>query len=202
VLLAEDVDLVPGLLELCEVVQNVGALSSPSLKYDAKLFSIILLGRGLEHALQGLPHFVGGGTTFSVYIQLVGDIVGDAHLSTGVIILLRTGSTRILSRIGAWKSAVNVFLDVDHLDQVVHETRPGSPVARFGVKGFFHFGTRQASRNGNASNSRHIGQHLRLSIGRHRSPRVAQVPRLSRSTGAWRSLPAFRIGMVHSEVDQ
>ena len=43
VLLAEDVDLVPDLLELHEMVQNIGALSSPSLKDDAKLLSIVLL---------------------------------------------------------------------------------------------------------------------------------------------------------------
>jgi len=42
-LLAENVDLIPGLLELYEVVQNVGALSSPSLKDNTKLFSVVLL---------------------------------------------------------------------------------------------------------------------------------------------------------------
>ena len=173
VLFAKDVDLVPGLLELHEVVQNVGALSSPSLKDNAKLLSIVLLRRGLEHALQGLPHFVSGGTALSMNVELVGDIVGDAHLGTGVVVLPRTSPRGILSRIGAWKSAIDVVLDVNHLDQVIHETRPGSPVAGFGVKGFFHFGTGRATRNGNASNSRCGGRHLRLSIGRHRSPRVA-----------------------------
>ena len=113
------------------------------------------------------------GTAFSVNVELIGDVVGDAHLGAGVIVLPRTSSREILSRIRAWKSAINVVLDVDHLDQVIHKTRPGSPVARFGVKGFFHFGTRRATRNGNTSDSRCGSWHLRLSIGWHRSLRVA-----------------------------
>jgi len=44
---------------------------------------------------------MGIGTTFSVYIELIGDIVGNAYLSAGVVILPRTGSNGILSRIGA-----------------------------------------------------------------------------------------------------
>ena len=116
---------------------------------------------------------MGSGTAFGINIKLMGDIVGNAHLGTGVVVLPRTGSSGILSRIRAWESAINVVLDVNHLDQVVHKTRPGSPVARFGVKGFFHHGTGQASRNGNASNSRCGGWHLRLSIGWCRSLRVA-----------------------------
>ena len=128
-LLAEDMDFVPGLLELCEMVQNVRALSSPSLKDDAKMLSIVSLRRSLEHALKCLVHLVGADTAFSVNIELVGDVVGDTHLSAGVVIVPVLGSDGIACRVRAWKSAIDVLLDVDHLNKVVHEARPRSPIA-------------------------------------------------------------------------
>jgi len=115
------------------MVQNIRALSSSSLKDDVKMLSIVLLGRSLEHALKHLVHLVGTDTAFSVNIELVGDIVGNAHLSAGVIVVPVLGSDGITHRVGAWKSATDILLDVNHLTKVVHEARPRSPIARFGV---------------------------------------------------------------------
>jgi len=122
-------DFVPGLLELCEMVQNVRALSSPSLKDDAKMLSIVSLGRSLKHALKRLVHLVGVDTAFSVNVELIGNIVGDAHLSAGVVVVPVLGSDGIPRRVRAWKSAIDILLDVNHLYKVVHETRPRSPIA-------------------------------------------------------------------------
>ena len=133
-----NVDFVPGTLELCQVVQNVGIVHSSVLEDRPEVLCVLKLSCRLEHSMKSLPHVVHGWAAFGVYHEAFGDVHGDQHLGVIVVVCPVPSTIRITKWVWANDLPIDYVLYLDSSKEIVHQPRPASPVTGFSIQHSFY----------------------------------------------------------------